>query len=250
MHNYGAIPRGAYRQLPKLLPRSLGFERYALSFKHTLSQYVDCGNDPSLDLLAAISIEFFVKFSQLNLTQCIISKHIFTEAWDINLWVSNQANIRVRIGGVLKEITPAAAIWTPLLNTLYHWVITYNGALLALYIDGVLVGSIAAAGNIGLTATSVQIGRWGTVGSYLAGLIPLVRIYDCGLTQSEVRWNRLNYHNPVHPGNIVLWLPMEEGAGLTVIDRSGHGNNGALLPALTPPTWEQVRQYELRAETE
>jgi len=57
-----------------------------------------------------------------------------------------------------------------------------------------------------------------------------------------------NYHNPVHPEYLRLWLPMEEGSGLTVYDKSGHGNNGSLLPADDPPTWQRVRQWELRAE--
>ena len=60
MSIYGARPRGAYRQMPKGNPRSLGFERYILHFPLALPR-VDCGNDASLAVTDKVSVEAFIK---------------------------------------------------------------------------------------------------------------------------------------------------------------------------------------------
>jgi len=125
--------------------------------------------------------------------------------------------------------------------------ITYDGEFLRLYVDGVLDVSEPATGNILSPDDNASIGAPAT-NHFFNGTIALVRIYkDYALTPEEIRWNMLNYHNPVHPEYLVLWLPLEEGSGGTVYDKSGHGNNGTLLPADDPPTWTRVRQWELRA---
>lgn len=122
-----------------------------------------------------------------------------------------------------------------------------NDALTARFnLDGV---EIALAGT---RVTHAQIAKSGLrIGNrrfynYFDGLIALVLLYNRVLAADEVRWNRVNYHNPVRDG-LVLWLPMEEGAGLTAYDKSGLGNDGSLLPGAGPPIWERVRQWELRA---
>lgn len=134
----------------------------------------------------------------------------------------------------------------------YHIVGTWDGTM-RLIVNGIQQASTLAVGvpNIDPVNRINAVGAHYTGGvRNVDGRIAFVRIYDCPLTLGEARWNRLNYHNPVRPGNLLLWLPMEEGSGLTVVDHSGLGHNGDMLPVLTPPTWERVKQYELRSETE
>ena len=44
---YGAVPRGAYRQMPKGNPRSLGFERYLLGFNGS-GHYIQVPDSPTI----------------------------------------------------------------------------------------------------------------------------------------------------------------------------------------------------------
>jgi len=136
-------------------------------------------------------------------------------------------------------------------NNWYHLVGVWEGSTTGnvyLYINGENVASGDYTGSI-TSDHALQIGGaevWSDAWRYFNGTIALVRIYkDYALTPEEVRWNMLNYHNPAREG-LVLWLPMEEGSGGTVYDKSGYGNNGTLLPADDPPTWQRVRQWELR----
>ena len=252
---YGAVPRGGYRQMARGNPRSLGFERYALDF-NGVNNYVDCGITPSLQITGAFTIEALVDYTgPAGLFIGIVDQSRGNPALGgISFIIGDAANKKVDLyladgGGPSPKFRvgdlPVGKV---------HLVGTWDGTVIAgsmkIYFNEVSQpGGEADYGTIpALPTRSLRIGF--SV-SYFKGLIAFVRIYkDYALNQEEVKWNRLNYHNPVRPDKLVLWLPMEEGAGLVAADHSGLGNNGALLPVATPPTWEQVRQYELRAQTE
>lgn len=246
---YGAIPRAAYRQQPRRQPRSLGFERYALRFDDT-QQAVDCGADPSLKGNSN-TVEIIAKAGALGPAVQRMSWYYWVNlnnrAYLAIPWADNRVYVAATINGVAGN--HFVGLYTLADLNYHHYVCVFDGVNWSFYVDGEFMGSEvtddwgAMVGNpiFRVSAESVY---------YLDGLVPLLRIYDCALVQDEIEWNLFNYHNPVRPGNLALWLPMEEGAGLTAFDHSGHGNDGALLPALTPPVWDRVKQWELRAETE
>lgn len=245
---YGAVPRGAYRQMPKLMPRSLGFERYTLRFNGVTSN-VSC---PVIAVPTAFTVLAYFKRlgdsggASGDTHHCLagyLNGHIFNQVTvnKAGTLVFNQ----VSVGGV--RISDTLVIPDP---TSFHQVGgMWDGAKVYSILDGALDVGTIAAGALGAGATTFRVGMLSPAYNLSNGLIPLILIYDRALSAGEIRWNRLNYHNPIQNG-LVLWLPMEEGAGLVAADHSGLGNNGTLKPALTPPTWEQVRQYELRAQTE
>src|SRR5205807_4634149 len=73
----------------------------------------------------------------------------------------------------------------------WHQVIgLYNGSMLALYVDGVLVGSAAAQGAMSTTADPLVIGAKNTdaffAGDCFNGAIDDVRVYDRGMSPAEV----------------------------------------------------------------
>ncbi len=73
------------------------------------------------------------------------------------------------------------------LNTWYHAAATYDGASMRLYLNGTLVGSMAASGSIAPGRTiPVNIGRSPEASSYLQGAIDDVRIYGSALTPTEI----------------------------------------------------------------
>lgn len=68
----------------------------------------------------------------------------------------------------------------------YHVSGTYDGALLKLYVDGVLVASKATSVNIGVASGQLYIGRDEYAGTWFGGMIDQVEIYDQALTATEV----------------------------------------------------------------
>jgi len=250
MGTYSAIPRAAYREQPRRMPRCLGFERYALGFNGS-SNYVNCGSDPSLDITHAITIEAWVKPNINDAHLGIVtSVDSYYSGWLLQKHTSNKFMWSVWDADG-KHSVESNSYYTDTTKW-HHLVGVRRNGVNYLYVDGI-EQTQTDNHNWAPYSSGVFIGRHYTWNDeyMFNGTIALVRIYgDYALTPEEIRWNMLNYNNPVHPEYLRLWLPMEEGSGLTVYDKSGHGNNGSLLPADDPPTWERVRQYELRAEVE
>ena len=62
----------------------------------------------------------------------------------------------------------------------------YDGAAIIVYFDGVRKASAAATGTIFAAAGELNIGRFGTLGSYFTGQIEDVRVYNRPLSPEEV----------------------------------------------------------------
>src|SRR6185436_7987449 len=66
---------------------------------------------------------------------------------------------------------------------------TWNGSTMVVYFNGVQQGSVAAGGTLATTANTLSIGTKngsGATGDYFLGLLDEVRIYNRGLSSSEV----------------------------------------------------------------
>ena len=80
----------------------------------------------------------------------------------------------------------------PTLNVYSHYVLTFNGAQMIMYKNGVSVGTfttndIAAGGN------PIRIGRRWDLGDYFPGRIDVAKVYNRALSQSEVTTNYNSY---------------------------------------------------------
>ena len=73
------------------------------------------------------------------------------------------------------------------LNAWTHLAATYDGAVLRLYVNGALAGSIAVSGAMAASTGVLRIGGNGVWGEWFAGLIDEVRVYNRVLTASEVQ---------------------------------------------------------------
>jgi len=243
---YKSLPTQEYTRMPKRMPRSLGFERHALRFDG-VDDYVEVPDSESLNITDAITIEAWIKTSSSYAR--IVAKEENTSANHYYAGVvSGKLEGSVRgTGGRVYSVRDGISISD---NIWHHVAITFVlSGNMTRYVDGSQTGTITDISSVGNISNdfNLYIGSRGSGDYYFHGSIALVRIYNIALSAEKIRWNMLNYHNPVRDG-LVLWLPMEEGSGLTVYDKSGYGNNGSLLPADDPPTWQRVRQYELRAE--
>src|SRR5262249_19167335 len=72
-------------------------------------------------------------------------------------------------------------------NTWTHLALTYDGATLRFYVNGVQVSSLAQTGNIATSTNPVQIGGDSIFGQYFRGTIDEVRVYNGALTQAAIQ---------------------------------------------------------------
>lgn len=228
------------------MPRSLGFSRYA--------PYFDGSDDivKVTNLAISNSITFCIQVSPF-FAYDDGSHHGFL-AWfiDTDNWIrlhkrsTNELEWYYMSGGTaynsLKVIDYDVETWHYLAGTT-----DYTNEEMALVFDGEIVAtdSIPQAAFLSDTA-DVIVGAatpdlWAP--AEMHGNNPLI-YSDKVLSLEEIRWNMLNYHNPVTDG-LALWLPMEEGQGTTVKDYSGMGNDGTLLNG---PLWQRVSQWQMRGE--
>ena len=72
------------------------------------------------------------------------------------------------------------------LNTWTHVAMTYNGAQMRLYVNGVLVGQRAQTGSIQTNNGQLRIGGSAAFGEFFQGMIDEVRIYNRALSATEI----------------------------------------------------------------
>jgi len=69
----------------------------------------------------------------------------------------------------------------------YHVVVTYDGAAIVLYVNGVAVGQVAANGPVGLGSGGLLLGGYTTTGGYgFSGVLDEAAIYGHALTATQV----------------------------------------------------------------
>jgi len=121
------------------------------------------------------------------------------------------------------------------INTWKHWVITIEGSVQKLYIDGELKTTASYAGATYVAGKSAIIGALvytdgntvyvdASVG-YFKGKIDDIRIYNNALTEIQVQ----DLYKS-ESSNLVAYYPFNGNAN----DESGNGNHGTIIGTLTP----------------
>ncbi len=151
-----------------------------------IDDHVEITHHPSLDIVARITIKFWVRFATLNVVQTLFAKSWAT-AWDVHLWSTNRANTRFQIGGATVECYAPAANFTAVANTWYHWVIRYDGANLKIFIDADEKDSDAGSGSIGTNGTNLRIGESLSGASDFNGDIALIEIINRAWSAMEIQ---------------------------------------------------------------
>ena len=86
--------------------------------------------------------------------------------------------------GALSQVVGTANLAN---NTWTHLAMTYDGAALRLYVNGVQVASKAQTGPLATSATPLTIGGDPIDGQYFKGRIDEVRVYRAALSQAEIQ---------------------------------------------------------------
>jgi fibronectin type 3 domain-containing protein len=156
----------------------------ALSFNGTNSS-VRVASSMSLNLATAMTLSAWVRPSaSQNGWRTIVQRQPDTYL----LHASSTSALRPAgggtLGGSVEVLTGPAAI--PV-STWTHVAMTYDGAMLRLYVNGTQVAARAAAGAIQSVANPLWIGGNQPYGEYFQGLIDEVRVYNRALTQGDIQ---------------------------------------------------------------
>jgi hypothetical protein len=108
-------------------------------------------------------------------------------------------------------------------NAWTHITGTYDGATIAIYVNGILSNSRAAAGgNLTYTnSATLDFGSDGGVGFPYMGTLDTIRIFNYARTPAQIAWD-------YNKGGPVAWWKMDECQGTVINDASGNSNTGTL----------------------
>jgi hypothetical protein len=152
-----------------------------------VNDWVTVADSAALDLSSAMTIEAWVNPSVVAGWQTVLLKE-GTGNMAYELYSNNDVN-RPAVyftggNGAIRTATGTAKL-AP--NTWTHVATTYDGTSMRVYVNGVLVRTVARSGAILATAGPLHIGGnevWG--GEFYSGLIDEVRIYNRALSLEEI----------------------------------------------------------------
>ena len=148
------------------------------------------------------------------------------------LYVGTDGRLRGEFwNGSVNQVTTSSAVndgmW-------HHVALVGNNDTQSLYLDGVLVGTVAGTINhVDMTANQVGIGYtagWpNTTGSWFpfSGLIDELRIWNVALSQADIQAN-MNQTLTGNEPDLVAYYRFDEGTGGTAHDLTANHNDGIL----------------------
>ena len=177
------------------LTRALPYDSYSFNFDG-VNDYIDCGNTLGSGY-SSISVSSWVNFDNPNvaLREEIISKDDGSNRSFALFKLSNSdwaaygtLGFLVNDGTTTSNATVSQADFTPVADTWYHVLGTWDGANIKLYINGELKKTTAfSASNLDTNTVNVLIGDSSVTGSYfINGKISNCSIFDEALTSTEV----------------------------------------------------------------
>jgi lysophospholipase L1-like esterase len=160
-----------------------GSEPYSLYFNGT-SAIVNVSNASALRLTSGMTLEAWVNPTALN---GILGDVIYKGANNYYLAASSANGNDPAAGGTFGNKSRTLYGSAPLpVNTWTFLTATYDGRVLDLYENSVLVSSLNVRGNILTSSNPLQIGG-NNLGSYFTGYLDDVRIYNQALTAAAIQ---------------------------------------------------------------
>ncbi len=178
----------------------------ALVFNGT-SGRVDVPDAPSLDLTTGMTLAAWVNPTVAQTGW----RDVIFKAVDMYYLEASSDIANVPGAGGTFAPTPLYATAQLLANTWTHLAVTYDGAMLRLYVNGIQVSSRAQTGAIRTSTGPLTIGGDATFGQYFQGRIDEVRVYNRALTAAQIQ---TDMNTPIVVGPPDLTAPTDP-SGLT-----------------------------------
>jgi prepilin-type N-terminal cleavage/methylation domain-containing protein len=149
------------------------------------NDYVDVGNGASLNDLAAVTIEAWVKPAALNVGNYQVIANKGGDYWGTQ-WGLYYIGSSSFYGQILRNAS--ATFICPALNVWYHIVYTYDGSYGKIYANGELK-STSGLYTGGMPAVNGDFYIGGYSSRYFNGMVDTVRVYNTALVASDIREN-------------------------------------------------------------
>ncbi|MHC4168924.1 MAG: LamG-like jellyroll fold domain-containing protein [Planctomycetota bacterium] len=164
---------------PQWVPGILGG---ALEFDGD-GDYIDCGNDASLDITGDITMMCWIKVAAFTKTwETILGRG--DDSYRMSRGPGNGDSIHFGANGTGSNLNATTAVTT---DTWRHVALVYDGTNKIIYIDGVEDARLASSGNINSSGYNMVIGHNSQAANrFLTGLIDDVRIYDQALSALQI----------------------------------------------------------------
>lgn len=148
-----------------------------------INNYIQIPHNVLLNLTNSLTISVWYNTNDISLSQRLIDKttNNVADSWLLDHRPSNQARLIVSTGQPLSNANLAAS------NIYVHLVVTYDGALVKFFKNGILENSVALTGATPINSNPVMIGANSTLNaSWFKGVIDDVGLWNRALTQSEI----------------------------------------------------------------
>lgn len=198
-----------------------------------VNDVVNCGNSSVFNATNAISIESWVYPTEHGSEKTIVSKFGDTANNDSYiLRLENGApHFYIKIGGSWFGVSDSNILS---LNAWHHVVGVYDGATMKIFINGVLLNTVARTGTIDVSTSTLKIGGWAS-GFNFSGNIDDVRIWNIARTNEQIT-NSKNCEIQSNTTGLVAYYKFNQGfdAGTynasftTLNDATANANNGTL----------------------
>jgi len=200
-----------------------------------VDDYVDCGNDSSLDVTSEITVSAWVKYDSFSTTPHVVGKLSTGPTNGYMLWTTTGGVATFSIAATTESTATSSALNT---GTWYHLAGTYDGANVKLYVDGSLVDTTARAGAIGVASNNCRVGEATHTSVPLDGSVRHPQIFNRALTAAEVAFlaSEHEVETPNTKGSRLSIVPSFDAWGnatLNALDFSGNGNVGTLTNMAT-----------------
>ena len=213
------------------------FSQNALNFDG-VNDRLTCGNNPSVQLSGALTLEAWIYPTawQSQVWQGnIINKEQNSPDYGYMLRCGDNGRLNFNLGnGSWHEITTAAN--TLSLNTWQHVAATYDGSMMRLYLNAVLVDSMSLSISFTSIAQNLTVGNWSNPGTdrCFSGSIDEARVWSMALSRSEIL-SGMNGELCSSSAGLAACYRLNEGVASgnntgvnTTSDFSGNGNHGTL----------------------
>ncbi len=119
------------------------------------------------------------------------------------------------------------------LNVWTHVAATYDQTAIRIYINGVAAGSFATASVLPAGTEEWRIGRRWDNAEYFQGRMDEIRIWNIARSQAQIQAG-MSMVLPPNTNGLTACYRLDEGAGTSAADLTGHGYNGTIVSS---PTW-------------
>lgn len=222
-------------------PPSAGNQALSLDGR---SDFVRVADSASLHSFTnAITIEAWIKASSFaeenGYINCILRKDITEGGEDFLLrfrtidgrpWVEMSPGYDVGLVRVDHDFQTGK--W-------YHLAATYDGNLIAAYVNGAQIGSESASGEMTIDKADLFIGKGDpeySSGEYFHGVLDEIRLWNVARSEQEIR-AAMNARLTGKEKGLVAYWNFDDG---TVNDQSGHGNHGQ-SPQVVESPWPDAQ---------